>query len=131
MNWTFALIVVAVAIVILVLKRVGQISRKEARAYLERGALVVDVRSPAEFNSGHLSNAINVPLEELETVLPRRVKDKQQVSPLPERDAQLDGQEKIERPRLCERLQSWFLWPSRTACKPPINLDSNLSRNAF
>jgi phage shock protein E len=79
MNWTLALILVAIAVVILVLKRVGQISRKEAVAYLKSGALVVDVRSPAEFNSGHLPKAINVPLDELETALPRRMKDKEQV----------------------------------------------------
>lgn len=79
MNWTVALIVAAIAAVILVLKRVGQISRKQALAYLKSGALVVDVRSSAEFNSGHLPNAINLPVDELETALPRRVKDKKQV----------------------------------------------------
>jgi hypothetical protein len=51
MNWTIALIFAAIATVILVLKRVGQISRKKAVAYLKSGALVVDVRSPAEFRT--------------------------------------------------------------------------------
>ena len=40
---------------------------------------VLDVRSPGEFNSGHLPVAINMPLDEIETVLPRRVTDKNQV----------------------------------------------------
>jgi phage shock protein E len=48
-------------------------------AYLKDGALVIDVRSSAEFSSGHLPNAINLPLEEIETALPRRVKDKNKV----------------------------------------------------
>jgi phage shock protein E len=46
---------------------------------LKNGALVIDVRSSAEFNSGHLPKAINIPLEEIEIVLPRRVKDASQV----------------------------------------------------
>jgi phage shock protein E len=61
------------------MKKAGQISSQDARAYLKNGALVIDVRSPGEFNSGHLPVAINIPLDEIETVLPRRVKDKNQV----------------------------------------------------
>ena len=76
MNWTTTLVIAAVVAVIFMLKKVGQISINDARAYLENGALVIDVRSPGEFNSGHLPNAINIPLEEIETALPHRVKDK-------------------------------------------------------
>ncbi|MHB1020803.1 MAG: rhodanese-like domain-containing protein [Acidobacteriaceae bacterium] len=79
MNWTSALIILAVVVVFYILKRAGQISPKDAVAHLKNGALVIDVRSPAEFNSGHLPNAINLPVENIETVLPRRVKDKNQV----------------------------------------------------
>ena len=79
MNWTIALIIAVIATIALLLKRVGQISPKDARAYLKSGALVIDVRSPVEFNSGHLPSAINLPLDEIETAVPRRVKDKKQV----------------------------------------------------
>jgi phage shock protein E len=79
MNWTISLIIVAVFAIIFFLKRIDQISPKDALAHLKNGALVIDVRSPGEFNSGHLPNAINLPLGELETTLPRRVKDKNQV----------------------------------------------------
>ncbi len=79
MNWTTALIILAFVVVVFMLKRAGQISPKNALAHLKNGALVVDVRSSAEFNSGHLPNAINFPLAEIETVLPRRVKDKNQL----------------------------------------------------
>jgi rhodanese-related sulfurtransferase len=37
------------------------------------------VRSPGEFNSGHLAKAINIPVDEIEMALPKRVKDKNQV----------------------------------------------------
>lgn len=79
MNWTTSLIVLTVIAIIYMLKRVGQISSKDAHSHLKNGALVIDVRSPAEFNSGHLPNAMNFPLEEIETALPRRVKDKNQL----------------------------------------------------
>lgn len=70
----------AAAIVIYaMLKKMGQISAKEARNYLTNGAMVIDVRSPGEFNSGHVPKAINIPLDEIEAALPRSVKDKQQV----------------------------------------------------
>ena len=34
---------------------------------IEKGALVVDVRTPEEFKQGHLDNAINYPLSEVAT----------------------------------------------------------------
>ncbi|KGY14290.1 sulfurtransferase [Vibrio tubiashii] len=33
--------------------------------WIEQGALIVDVRTPQEFSAGHLENAINYPLSEL------------------------------------------------------------------
>jgi phage shock protein E len=78
-NWTPTLIVAGVVIVYFLLKRPGQIPAKQARTHLKNGALVIDVRSPGEFNSGHLPAAINLPLDEIATALPRRVKDKSQV----------------------------------------------------
>jgi phage shock protein E len=79
MNLTTTLVIAAVAAAILMLKKTGQISPKDAWAHLKNGALVIDVRSPGEFNSGHLPVAINIPLDEIEPVLPRQVKDKNQV----------------------------------------------------
>jgi len=79
MNWTTACIVLAIAAAIYILKRAGQISHKEAQVHLKSGALLIDVRSPSEFNSRHLSNAINLPLDQIETVLPQRVHNKEQL----------------------------------------------------
>jgi phage shock protein E len=79
MNWTTILVLAAVVAVIFVLKKTGRISAKDARAHLKNGALVIDVRSRGEFSSGHLPNALNIPLDEIESALPRRVKDKNQV----------------------------------------------------
>ena len=79
MNWITVLIVAAIVAAFFMIKQSGQISAKDALARLKSGALVIDVRSPGEFSSGHLAKAINIPLDEVETELPKRVKDKNQV----------------------------------------------------
>jgi len=79
MNWTTTLIIAAVVAVIFMMKKSGQISAKDALEKLKNGALVIDVRSAGEFSSGHLDKAINIPLDEIETAVPKRMKDKNQV----------------------------------------------------
>jgi phage shock protein E len=80
MNWTKEIVILAIVVILYsIWKRSSQISTGSAVEHLKNGALLIDVRSPAEFSSGHLPNAINLPLEEIETSLPRRVKDKNQV----------------------------------------------------
>ena len=73
------MIVAAIFAALFMLKKSGQIPAREALARLKNGALVIDVRSPGEFASGHLARAINIPADEIETGLPGRVKDKSQV----------------------------------------------------
>lgn len=34
--------------------------------WIEQGALIIDVRTPQEFAQGHLNNAVNYPLSELD-----------------------------------------------------------------
>ncbi len=79
MNWTIILIALLVLVAPLLLKRMSQISASAAADHLKHGALVIDVRSPGEFNAGHLRQAINMPLDQIETLVPRRVNDKNQV----------------------------------------------------
>lgn len=79
-GMTEVIVVIAVIVAVtLLLKRAGLISPRDAHAYLQTGALLVDVRTPGEFSSGHLPNAINLPLGEIETSLPSRVSDKSRV----------------------------------------------------
>jgi phage shock protein E len=75
MHWSTVSILLAAIAAVYVLQHSGQISSKKARTYLENGALVIDVRTAAEFNSGHLPNALNLPVQEIEVLLPRRVQD--------------------------------------------------------
>ena len=76
MQWAPYLILAAAILLFLVIRNSRQVSPKLAQQYLRDGALLIDVRSIREFNSGHLSRAINLPLDEIESTLPRRVKDK-------------------------------------------------------
>jgi phage shock protein E len=79
MNWNILLVMAVVLGLFVVITKAGQIPAKDAAKYLKQGALVIDVRTPGEFNAGHLTNTINVPLDEIEAVVPARVKNKSQV----------------------------------------------------
>ncbi|HVZ57874.1 MAG TPA: rhodanese-like domain-containing protein [Chitinophagaceae bacterium] len=48
-------------------KLFGSDSRTDFRVLVEQGAVIVDVRSAAEFRSGHIKGAINVPLQDLKS----------------------------------------------------------------
>ena len=76
MNWTTIAIVVAVVVALLLFKKVGQISAQSARELLAKGAVVIDVRTPAEFAGAHLKRAINIPLDQVEAKVPLRVAGK-------------------------------------------------------
>ncbi|GMQ46228.1 rhodanese-like domain-containing protein [Vibrio sp. 10N] len=39
---------------------------KQGWELIEQGAIVIDVRTPQEFNAGHLEQAVNYPLSELD-----------------------------------------------------------------
>ncbi len=78
MPWTTAFLLVGFVVVLYLLRHRGQISASDARKYLRDGALLVDVRTPAEFNSGHIPDAKNVPLDQIAAKLPSMVKDKNQ-----------------------------------------------------
>ena len=66
-NSSFVILAVGVSLFLLLLglKKAGQISEAAARRWLQQGAKVLDVRSRGEFNGGHVRGAINVPLDEL------------------------------------------------------------------
>lgn len=44
----------------------SNVSAADAVRLINKGALVVDIRKPEEFQAGHIVNARNVPLEQLE-----------------------------------------------------------------
>ncbi len=39
---------------------------EEIEKIIEKGALVIDVRTPAEFEEGHIQGSLNIPLNEID-----------------------------------------------------------------
>lgn len=60
--WGFFAAVIAA---FFVFKRLGQVSGDRARELVKQGAKLVDVRTAAEYRSGHLPGAVNIPVGEL------------------------------------------------------------------
>lgn len=79
MKWTILLVIAALIVIIFLLKESGRISVTDALEYLKKGAVVIDVRSPEEYTAEPLPGAINIPLDVIESAVPVRLGDKQQV----------------------------------------------------
>lgn len=80
MNVTFiiALVLLAVVVFVFAFKQMAFVSPEDAKRYLADGGLIIDVRSPGEFEAGHVRNAVNIPLGDLRASLPRHVKNQNQ-----------------------------------------------------
>jgi phage shock protein E len=71
MLWKVVLVLlVMVGVVIFYLRFSGvRISGDDARQLVTSGAILLDVRSPMEFATGHLDGAVSIPVQDL----PRRI----------------------------------------------------------
>ncbi len=69
MSWTVVAIVVGAMVALVVFKRLGsRLSDEELaniREAVAAGARLVDVRTPAEYQGGHIEGALNLPVGEL------------------------------------------------------------------
>jgi phage shock protein E len=79
MSWIPFATVIVLAIGYGYMKRSGQISSKQAAEYLKSGAMIIDVRGQGEFESGHILQAYNIPLDRLEMTVPSTIKDRNTV----------------------------------------------------
>ena len=79
MTWLPFLVVLVLAVAYMAMKRSSQISSKEAAEYLRNGAMVVDVRSANEFESGHIMQARNIPLDRIEMMALSVIRDRDKV----------------------------------------------------
>jgi phage shock protein E len=79
MDFTTLLAFCATVAVVLILKKATQIPAGRALEYLKQGAMVIDVRSRSEFAADHLPQAVNIPLDEIESAFPKKIKSKDQV----------------------------------------------------
>jgi phage shock protein E len=78
MKWTSLLLIGIILAVVFKLKAAPALPVATAREHLKKGALLVDVRTVEEFSAKHLTNAVNIPLDQIKEALPRRVPDKSQ-----------------------------------------------------
>jgi phage shock protein E len=78
-SWVGFIIVLVLALAYMYMKRSGQISSKEAVEHLRNGAMLIDVRSVNEFESGHILQAYNMPLDRIDVLVPSAVRDKNKV----------------------------------------------------
>ena len=78
MNLLTWLIIVGAVVAFLLVKRLTQADPVTARQWLDKGALVIDVRSEAEFQERHLPGAINIPLNRLGAEIASRAPNKEQ-----------------------------------------------------
>ncbi len=79
LSWVLYFLIMAGLIAFMFMRRSGQVSTKEGAEFVKRGAMIVDVRTPEEFNAGHLSQAFNMPIDEIGTAMPSQVRDKSRV----------------------------------------------------
>ena len=76
------LIVVIVIITIVVIKTLSIFKKpgKNIQEFIDDGAVIIDVRTESEFNSGNIKNSINVPLKDLIYRVKEFDKDKKYVT---------------------------------------------------
>ena len=72
------IIVGTVIAAFLIFKQVNAVKPATAREWLNKGALVIDVRSESEFQERHLPGTINIPLNRLGEEIARRAPNKEQ-----------------------------------------------------
>lgn len=72
------IVIVGAVSAFLLMKLLTRTSPAVARQWLDKGALVIDVRSEAEFQGRHLPGAINVPLGRLGDEIARHARNKEQ-----------------------------------------------------
>lgn len=68
MSWVLTA-ALAAAVIFMLMRSGGDTSGEEAARLVAEGAVLVDVRTPGEFNGNAIAGAINVPLQ----VLPQRL----------------------------------------------------------
>ena len=78
MNRTTIIVAVIVLAAFMLMRHLGQARPEAVRAYLLKGARVIDVRTEEEFRAGHLDGTINIPLSDLTARIAAEAPDKDQ-----------------------------------------------------
>ena len=57
-------------------KMLGMGPKEDLGAIIDKGAVVIDVRTPAEYAQGHMKGSVNIPLASLQSQLAKLKKDR-------------------------------------------------------
>lgn len=60
------IVIVGIVLFMIFVRTVGKISSEKAHELVAAGAVLVDVRTQGEFSSGHIGEAVNIPVQNLE-----------------------------------------------------------------
>ena len=77
-KWKFPVMILGLGLGWVLLSARAELSTEEARQKLQSGALLIDVRTPAEFGSRSLPGAINVPVDAIQSGITNHVTNKSQ-----------------------------------------------------
>ena len=97
MEWLWTVLIVLIAAGLPAFARASFVPVDEARRLLGNGAVIVDVRTMEEFQSGHLPQTLNIPLSRLREQIGPHVPDRNQVVLV---HCQAGGRSEIARRRL-------------------------------
>lgn len=92
MSWYVLIGLVIVIVVFSVTRALGNLKAETAHEYLAEGAIVIDVRSEAEFADKSIDGVINIPLPVLADRIGKAVPDKNAVILLHCRSGNRSGQ---------------------------------------
>lgn len=67
-NW-YVIVPAALLLAYFLASRGGKVPAEKAKELVKNGARLIDVRTRAEFLGGHITGAINIPVQELESRL--------------------------------------------------------------
>ena len=60
------LILIIISLLILIFRFFNNLKKRNSiKEFINDNAIIIDVRSESEFNSGHIKNSINIPLKDL------------------------------------------------------------------
>ena len=75
MDWMW--VPLAILALLYLWKRRGLLSAEQASGLMAEGAIVVDVRTPAEFDDDHVAGALSLPLDLVGRLADERLPDKE------------------------------------------------------
>jgi phage shock protein E len=80
MKWLIPILILVLCGAVLVFRsQAAALTESAARDHLKSGALLVDVRTPAEFAEKNLPGAVNLPLDTITSGITNHVADKSKV----------------------------------------------------